>query len=73
MKEQGNAAFRSGRLQEAYDLYTQALNIDPNNVYTNSKLYANRATVCSKVGVVFSLHTSSMMLTHCVPVLPHVN
>ncbi|KAK2156942.1 hypothetical protein LSH36_202g11006 [Paralvinella palmiformis] len=49
MKEQGNAAFRSGRLQEAYDLYTQALNIDPNNVYTNSKLYANRATVCSKI------------------------
>lgn len=61
MKEQGNTAFRSGRLQEAYDLYTQALNIDPNNVYTNSKLYANRATVCSKVGAVCPFHVTSVI------------
>ncbi|XP_041373976.1 dnaJ homolog subfamily C member 7-like [Gigantopelta aegis] len=48
-KEEGNKAFRSGRLQEAYDLYTAALSIDPNNKLTNSKLYFNRATVTSKL------------------------
>eukprot|EP00914_Ancora_sagittata_P033410 GHVO01067355.1.p1 GENE.GHVO01067355.1~~GHVO01067355.1.p1 ORF type:complete len:341 (+),score=55.30 GHVO01067355.1:296-1318(+) len=47
-KEEGNTAFRSGRLQEAYDMYTEALAIDPDNVFTNAKLYCNRATVCSK-------------------------
>lgn len=30
-------------------MYTAALNIDPLNVFTNSKLYCNRATVCSKL------------------------
>jgi DnaJ family protein C protein 7 len=48
-KEEGNTAFKAGQLQEAYDLYSQALEIDPNNVFTNSKLYFNRATVCSKM------------------------
>jgi len=50
-KEAGNAAFRAGRLQEAYDLYSKALQIDPHNNSTNSKLYCNRATVGSKVSV----------------------
>jgi len=48
-KEEGNAAFKAGKTEEAYNLYSEALAIDPNNVFTNSKLYFNRATVCSKV------------------------
>lgn len=48
-KEEGNAAFKAGNSQDAYKLYTEALEIDPNNIFTNSKLYFNRATVCSKV------------------------
>lgn len=48
-KEEGNQAFRFGNLEEAYKLYSDALLIDPHNKYTNSKLYFNRATVCSKL------------------------
>ena len=49
-KEEGNQAFRVGKLQLACDLYTEALAIDPHNVFTNSKLYGNRAVVLLKVG-----------------------
>jgi len=48
-KDEGNTAFKAGRTEEAYNLYSEALAIDPNNVFTNSKLYFNRATMCSKV------------------------
>ncbi|XP_026277240.1 dnaJ homolog subfamily C member 7 [Frankliniella occidentalis] len=48
-KESGNEAFKAGELQKAYDLYSQALLIDPLNTFTNAKLYFNRATVCSKM------------------------
>lgn len=48
-KEEGNDAFKATRFKEAYDLYTEALNIDPNNNSMNAKLYFNRATVLSKV------------------------
>ncbi|PVD39415.1 hypothetical protein C0Q70_02045 [Pomacea canaliculata] len=48
-KEAGNGAFRGGKFQDAYDLYTQALQIDPHNRSTNSKLYNNRATVSAKL------------------------
>jgi hypothetical protein len=48
-KEEGNEAFKAGRFSEAYNLYTEALKIDPHNKSTNSKLFFNRATVCSKV------------------------
>lgn len=48
-KEAGNAAFKSNRLQEAYDEYTSALDIDPENAAMNSKLYSNRAAVLQKV------------------------
>ncbi|XP_019618060.1 PREDICTED: dentin sialophosphoprotein-like isoform X2 [Branchiostoma belcheri] len=48
-KEEGNSAFKAGRYQEAYDLYSEALRIDPHNVFINSKLYNNRATVGAKV------------------------
>lgn len=48
-KEEGNTEFRLGNVQKAHDLYTEALEIDPLNKFTNSKLYFNRATVSSKV------------------------
>jgi len=54
-KEEGNKEFRAGKFSEAYNIYTAALSIDPNNKFTNSKLYNNRATVCSKVRRVFDL------------------
>lgn len=47
-KEAGNAAFKSNNLQEAYDAYTSALEIDPDNDAMNSKLYSNRAAVLQK-------------------------
>lgn len=50
MKEDGNDAFKSNKLKEAIDLYTQALGIDPLNKKTNAKLYSNRALVLAKLG-----------------------
>ena len=49
-KEEGNAAFKAGHHQQAYELYTEALAVDPLSMYTNAKLYCNRALVGSKVG-----------------------
>lgn len=43
MKQEGNAAFKAGRYQEAIDTYTQALEVDPSNKNTNSKILQNRA------------------------------
>ncbi|XP_031561441.1 dnaJ homolog subfamily C member 7-like [Actinia tenebrosa] len=48
-KKEGNDAFGSGQYQKAYDLYTEALEIDPLNKYTNAKIYYNRAVVGSKI------------------------
>merc|ERR1711970_1435401 len=48
-KEEGNTAFKAGNLEEAYKLYSDALQIDPCNRTTNAKLYFNRATVASKL------------------------
>lgn len=48
-KEEGNKAFKEGNFDAAYELYSEALTIDPNNIKTNAKLYCNRATVGSKV------------------------
>lgn len=48
-KEEGNKAFKEGNFEAAYDLYSEALTIDPNNIKTNAKLFCNRATVGSKV------------------------
>jgi len=47
-KDEGNNAFRVGKLTDAHGLYTEALAIDPLNVFTNSKLYNNRATVLAR-------------------------
>eukprot|EP00088_Acartia_fossae_P023267 TRINITY_DN2432_c0_g1_i1.p1 TRINITY_DN2432_c0_g1~~TRINITY_DN2432_c0_g1_i1.p1 ORF type:complete len:503 (-),score=178.02 TRINITY_DN2432_c0_g1_i1:1243-2751(-) len=48
-KEEGNTAFKAGQLDNALKLYSEALEIDPLNRTTNSKLYFNRATVQSKL------------------------
>jgi len=48
-KEEGNVAFKSGKLEDAYTLYSEALQIDPLNKYTNAKLFFNRATVAAKL------------------------
>uniref|UniRef100_A0A6M2DFZ9 DnaJ homolog subfamily C member 7 n=1 Tax=Xenopsylla cheopis TaxID=163159 RepID=A0A6M2DFZ9_XENCH len=47
-KQDGNDAFKAGKFQDAYTLYTEALQIDPQNVALNSKLFFNRATVLSR-------------------------
>ena len=49
-KEEGNEAFRSSEFQKAYDLYTEALSIDPKNIITNAKLYCNRGLMAQKMG-----------------------
>lgn len=43
MKEEGNAAFKASRFQEAVDTYSKALDVDPSNRNTNSKILQNRA------------------------------
>lgn len=48
-KEKGNDAFKNARYTEAYDLYTEALTIDPQNGKTNAKLFFNKAMVSAKV------------------------
>ena len=48
-KEEGNEAFKASRYQEAHDLYSSTLQIDPTNKLTNAKLYFNRAVVLVKV------------------------
>lgn len=49
MKQEGNTAFTNGEYEKAYNLYSEALEIDPPNKYTNAKLFYNRALVGSKV------------------------
>jgi DnaJ family protein C protein 7 len=48
-KEEGNTLFKASNWSGAYDCYTEALNIDPCNKFTNAKLYYNRAIVSAKV------------------------
>ncbi|KAI9872777.1 MAG: hypothetical protein M1830_001207 [Pleopsidium flavum] len=43
MKEEGNKAFKAARYQQAVDMYGQALEVDPLNKGTNSKILQNRA------------------------------
>ncbi|KAJ4374448.1 hypothetical protein N0V86_007313 [Didymella sp. IMI 355093] len=48
MKEEGNTAFKSSRFQEAIDTYGKALEVDPSNKLTNSKILQNRALCHTK-------------------------
>lgn len=50
MKEEGNASFKSGRYSAAVETYSRALEVDPQNKGTNSKILQNRALCYSKVG-----------------------
>ncbi|KAH8895133.1 TPR-like protein [Thozetella sp. PMI_491] len=43
MKEEGNVEYKAGRWQNAIDKYTAALEVDPLNKGTNSKILQNRA------------------------------
>lgn len=49
MKEEGNSAFKVGKYRQAADLYGQALEVDPSNKGTNSKILQNRAMASIKV------------------------
>lgn len=49
MKEEGNNHFKGGRYQQAVDQYTEALEVDPLNKGTNSKILQNRALCYSRV------------------------
>lgn len=49
MKEEGNSLFKSGKYREAVDVYSQALEVDPLNKGTNSKILQNRALCHTRV------------------------
>ena len=49
MKEEGNSAFKAGKYQAAVDVYSKALQVDPLNKGTNSKILQNRAMCQIKV------------------------
>lgn len=48
-KDEGNEAFKSGNLDVAFSLYSEALVVDLENKATNAKLFFNRATVAAKL------------------------
>lgn len=49
-KEEGNSLYREGKHEQAFEVYSEALELDPHNVFTNAKLFCNRALVGSKIG-----------------------
>ena len=53
MKEEGNASFKSGRYAAAVETYSRALEVDPQNKGTNSKILQNRAMCYSRVSLFF--------------------
>ena len=61
-KEEGNAQIKLGNYQAAYDIYTEALEVDAANVSLNSKLYCNRALAASKVVCVATVATVTMTI-----------
>ena len=48
-KDDGNEAYKTGKFQEAFELYSKALAIDPDNVSTCAKLFYNRGIVAARV------------------------
>lgn len=63
-KEEGNQAFKNNNYEAAYQLYTEALAIDPNNIKTNAKLYCNRATAGAKVKVCFIIPQFPLIVSY---------
>jgi len=51
LKAEGNDYFKSGKMKEAVEKYTEALAVDPTNKPTNSKILQNRALCYIKVCV----------------------
>lgn len=49
MKEEGNGAFKAGRFQQAIDIYSKTLEVDPSNRNTNSKVLQNRALCYTRI------------------------
>ena len=49
LKEEGNVAYKAGKHRQAVDVYSQALEVDPSNKGTNSKILQNRAVASIKV------------------------
>ena len=49
LKEEGNVAFKAGKYRQAVDVYGEALEVDPSNKGTNSKILQNRAMASIKV------------------------
>ena len=56
MKEEGNEAFKVGAFEKAYDLYSEALTIDPHNKVTNAKIFCNRANAGGKVRMLMEIY-----------------
>ncbi|XP_076653286.1 tetratricopeptide repeat protein 2 [Halictus rubicundus] len=50
-KEEGNTAYKNNQFRTAYELYTEALIIDPKNIVMNAKLHFNKATAAAKCGL----------------------
>jgi tetratricopeptide (TPR) repeat protein len=65
-KEEGNGYFKSGKYQQAVDTYTSALEIDPQNRGTNSKILQNRALCYTKVYSRIATSQISSNLMMCV-------
>ncbi|KAI5200793.1 TPR-like protein [Aureobasidium subglaciale] len=49
MKEEGNGYFKTGKYQQAVETYSSALEVDPQNRGTNSKILQNRALCYTKL------------------------
>jgi DnaJ family protein C protein 7 len=49
LKSEGNDLFKIGKIHDAVERYTQALDIDPSNKPTNAKILQNRAMCYIKV------------------------
>ena len=49
LKEEGNVAFKAGRFEDAIKMYGAALETDPSNKCTNSRILQNRALAAMKV------------------------
>ena len=70
MKEEGNTAFKGGRFKQAVGLYSQALEVDPNNKGTNSKILQNRAMASIKVLIGFPLLPCMCKIDYLLTIYP---